>query len=222
MSDTPYIWGINISADEVGESTHSYSFVNSRFSPLDPAFEEEITNLWNAKFNKRLDAQKIIWYGVVNTSIIIPDDEWANTKSFTLEEALALRRKGLMDLSISRFQADLLKGDGSVKRKKLEGFDVKSYDYRALKRPVLVKMVKVLGEMDKLLEDGTYSMGRRCGYGYVDEANKSELIQTIKTQSEARQKWVLINYSGIPALYELGQDDKEEHGQSYDWDGANK
>ena len=109
MSATPYIWAINISADEVGKSNHSYSFVNGRFSPLDPAFEKEITNLWNAKFNKRLDARKIIWYGVINTSTSIPDDEWANTKSFTLEEALALRRKGLMDLSISRTSLDSVK-----------------------------------------------------------------------------------------------------------------
>ena len=195
MSATPYIWAINISANEVGKSAYSYSFVNGRFSPLDPAFEEEITNLWNAKFNKRLNGQKMIWYGVVNTSTIIPDDEWANTKSFTLEEALALRRKGLMDLSISRTSKP-----HQVKGKKLEGFDVKSYDYRALTKPVLVRMVKALGKMGKLLEDGTYSMARKSGYGYVDEANKSELIQTIRQQDEARQKWVLINYSGIPPL----------------------
>ena len=109
MSATPYLWQMNVSEDEVGESKQSPSYEGGVFQPLDPDFEKEFTQFWKPNMTSR--ANKTVWYGVVNTITSIPDDAIIY-KHFSLVESIALRKSGLMDLSISRFQADLLKGDG--------------------------------------------------------------------------------------------------------------
>ena len=109
MSATPYLWQMNVSEDEVGESKESPSYEGGVFQPLDPDFEKEFTQFWKPSMTSR--AYKMVWYGVVNTITSIPDDAFIY-KHFSLVESIALRKSGLMDLSISRFQADLSKGDG--------------------------------------------------------------------------------------------------------------